>query len=580
MPLAAGMQKKQWVIQPPHEYCEQLAGSLKIFPLLAQVLINRQVTDAQTASSFLKPKLTDLIAPELMPGVKQALPRIVKAVKDKEKVTVYGDYDVDGITGVAILWQILTLLGANVDYYIPHRIDEGYGLNVDAVQSLAKSGTKLLITVDCGVNAIESAELASRLGLELIITDHHQFGLQLPTAPAIVHPAMDESYANQNSSGSMVAFKLAWAIANHFNSGRRLEPRLRDFMLNATSLAAMGTVADVVDLKGENRVLTSYGLKSLSQCRLCGIQALVESAGLTGQGLDSFHIGFRLAPMLNAAGRMGHARLAVELLTNDSPVRSAQIAQYLKEQNDQRRLCEKKIFKQACEMIIQQGLNHPDRKSIVLASDNWHTGVIGIVASRIVDKFYRPTIMINTSNGIAQGSARSIEGFDLLQAINSCSQHLNTFGGHKMAAGITIETQKIPQFADDLEFYAKQYLNYDDVVAKLNIDALTSLDVFSKQMVSQLQMLEPFGQGNPEPLFATRSLRLASPPRKVGAKNDHLQLTVTDNKATVRCVGFGMGKLEKKLLETDFFSAAYQPQLNTYNGSTNVQLVLTDIQFD
>ncbi|GAH17734.1 unnamed protein product, partial [marine sediment metagenome] len=249
-----------------------------------------------------------------------------------------------------------------------------------------------------------SALLAGQLGLELIITDHHRPGPELPEAVAVVHPALQKSYPNQDSSGSMVAFKLAWAIANEFNTGRKLEPRLRDFLISATSLAAVGTVADIVDLRGENRILTSYGLKSLPQCQLCGIQALIESAGLTGRGLDSFHIGFRLAPMLNAAGRMGHARLAVELLTSDSPIRSTKIAEYLKEQNSQRQQCERKIFRQACEMIAKQGLDQPDRKSIVLASENWHTGVIGIVASRIVDKYYRLTIMINTSNGAAQGS--------------------------------------------------------------------------------------------------------------------------------------------------------------------------------
>jgi len=578
--LAARMQKKQWVIEPAEKSRDEFAKSLKVSLLLAQVLINRQITDTETAKIFLQPKLTDLIAPEKTPGIEKAVQRISKAVKDKEKVTVYGDYDVDGITGVAILWQLLTMLGVDVDFYIPHRIDEGYGLNADAIRSLAKTGTKLLITVDCGAGAIESAQLADQLGIELIITDHHQFGPELPKAFAIVHPALEPAYSNQNASGSMVAFKLAWAVANEFNSGTKLQPQLRDFMLNATSLAAMGTIADVVDLRGENRVLTSYGLKTLPKCQHCGIDALIESAGLTGQGLDSFHIGFRLAPMLNAAGRMGHARLAVELLTTESPTRAKQIAEYLKEQNDQRRTCERKIFKQACEMIVQQGLNHPDRKSIVLACDQWHTGVIGIVASRVIDKFYRPTILINTANGIAQGSARSIEGFDLLKAISTCSEYLNTFGGHKMAAGITLDAQNIPMFAQQLENYAGEHLNYDDIVAKLNIDAVTSLEAFNKLMVTQLQMLEPFGRGNPEPVFATMAVQLASAPRRVGAKGDHLQLAVTDRTAAIRCIGFRMGKLEKKLLEHEHFNIAYHVQLNTFNGNTNIQLVLKDVRFE
>jgi len=583
MLLSARMKKRQWVIEHWDDRCEQLSKSLKVSPLLAQVLINRGITDSEEASVFLRPKLTELIDPSRMPGIEPAVQRIKQAITNKEKITVYGDYDVDGITGVAILWQILTMLGADVDYYIPHRIDEGYGLNTEAIGNLAKSGTKLLVTVDCGVTAFHSAEMAAQLGLDLIITDHHQRNLELPQAAAIVHPALDESYSNQDSAGAMVAFKLAWAIANEFNPGRRLEPKLRDFMLNATSLAAMGTVADIVDLRGENRVLTSYGLKALPGCKLSGIEALIETAGLTGHSLDSFHIGFRLAPMLNAAGRMGHARLAVELLTSDSPVRSIQIAEYLKEQNSLRQQCERKIFKQACEMIVERDLNHPDRKSIVLSSENWHTGVIGIVASRIVDKFYRPTIMINaadTENGMAQGSGRSIPGFNLLSAIRACSQHLNSFGGHKMAAGIRIETDKIGQFAAKLEDYAKQNLNENDVAAKLHIDAAVPLDTFHIETVNELQLLGPFGQGNPEPTFATKGVRLASPPRRVGAGREHLQLAITDNTAAIRCIGFRFGKLEKKLLEHEYFNVAYQPQINTYNGNNSVEFVLTDIRFE
>ena len=583
MLLSARMQKKHWVIQPPDDRSAELAKSLKVSPLLAQVLINRGITDTTTASVFLRPKLTDLIDPSEMPGIEPAVQRLKQAITNEEKITLYGDYDVDGITGVAILWQILQLLGANADYYIPHRVDEGYGLNLQAVEGLAKASSKLLVTVDCGVTAFQTADLAGQRGLDLIITDHHQPDTQLPKATAIVHPALEESYPNQDSAGAMVAFKLAWALANEFSPGRRLEPRLREFMLSATSLAAMGTIADVVDLRGENRILTSYGLKALPECKLSGIQALIETAGLTGHRLDSFHIGFRLAPMLNAAGRMGHARLAVELLTSESPMRSMQIAEYLKEQNSQRQQCERKIFKQACEMIVERDLNHPDRKSIVLASEDWHTGVIGIVASRIVDKFYRPTIMINagaTENGIAQGSGRSIPGFCLLSAIKACASHLNSFGGHTMAAGITIEPEKIDQFTAEFETYASQNLKRQDTAAKLHIDAMVPLAEFKKETVNELQWLGPFGQGNPEPTFTTKGVRLIGPPRRVGAGRDHLQLAITDGTASVRCIGFRFGKLEKKLLETEFFSVAYQPQINTYNGNSTVEFVLTDIQFD
>jgi single-stranded-DNA-specific exonuclease len=578
--MRLGAPKKQWVIHPPDDRSAQLAKSLKVSLLLAQVLINRGITDTHTAGVFLTPKLTELIEPEQMPGIDAAVRRLKQAIKNEQKISVYGDYDVDGITGVAILWQLLTLLGAKADYYIPHRIDEGYGLNKEAVKQLAKDGSRVLVTVDCGVTDFDSAKLAEELGIELIITDHHQPDAELPKAVAVVHHVLEDSYPNQDSSGAMVAFKLAWAIANEFNVGTKLEPGLRDFMLNATSLAAMGTVADVVPLLGENRVLTSYGLKALPQCKLPGIQALIETADLAGKGLDSFDIGFRLAPMLNAAGRMGHARLAVELLTSDSEIRSMKIAEYLKEQNKQRQQCERKIFKQACEMVAQLGLNHPDQKSIVLASQDWHGGVLGIVASRMVDKFLRPTIMLCVEKETAQGSGRSIPGFCLLSAIRKCSQHLTKYGGHKMAAGITMDAAKVDKFAAEFEVYARKNLDEDNIISRLHIDAVAPLSEFSKDTVNELQLLAPFGQGNPQPVFATRGVRLASPPRRVGIKGDHLQLVITDSTATIRCIGFRFGKLEKKLLEHEYFNVAYKPQINTYNGNSNVEFVITDIQFE
>jgi single-stranded-DNA-specific exonuclease len=583
MPAAAGTQKNSWVVAPVDERVEPLARTLRIAPLVAQVLLNRGITEAVQGNVFLQPKLTELIRPAQMPGIGPAALRLREAIEKKEKITVYGDYDVDGITGVSILWELLTLLGAQVDYYIPHRIEEGYGLNSEAVRSLAEAGTRLLITVDCGIAAFDAAEVAQELGVDLIVTDHHQLGDALPNAAAIVHPALEPSYANQDSAGALVAYKLAWAVAEQFSNGQRLDAKLREFMLNATSLAAIGTVADVVDLRGENRVLTRFGLQALPQSKLCGLRALIESTGLAGQGVDSYAIGFRLAPVLNAAGRMGHARLAVELLTSTSEVRARQIADYLKEQNVQRQQCERKILKHACDLILERGLSHPDRRSIVLAAEGWHTGVLGIVASRLVDKYYRPTIMINASpgeNGTAQGSARSIEGFCMLSAIQACSSHLASFGGHKMAAGLTIHPDKIEPFAADFESYAAGHLQEEDVVARLDIDALVPLRQFTKETINQLELLGPFGQGNPKPVFATKGVRLIAAPRRVGTKGDHLQFAITDNTATIRCVGFRMGHLEKRLLDNEYFNIAYEAQLNHYNGNTSVEFITTDIQFE
>jgi single-stranded-DNA-specific exonuclease len=581
--LLTQTQKNEWAIPPGDGRVEPLAQALGVSPLVAQALVNRGIVEADAGRRFLQPKLVDLIRPARMPGIDAAVARLAKALEQKEKITVYGDYDVDGITGVSILWELLTLLGASVDYYIPHRIEEGYGLNCEAVRSLAKAGTKVLVTVDCGITALQAVDLAGELGLDVIVTDHHQPESAFPKATAIVHPVMDSSYPNQDSAGAMVAYKLAWAIAEQASGSPRLEPKLREFMLNATSLAAVGTIADVVDLRGENHVLTSFGLTSLPHSKLCGVRALIASANLTGKDLDSYAIGFRLAPTLNAAGRMGHARLAVELMTSTSDLRATQIAEYLKDQNVQRQQCERKMLKQAAEIVVERGWNHPDRRSLVLATEGWHTGVLGIVASRLVDKFYRPAIMINASpgeSGAAQGSARSIGSFNMLEAISACSEHLVSFGGHKMAAGLTLQPDRIESFTEAFEAYAKEHLRDDDVVARLDVDAAVSLRQITLDTVGQLERLGPFGQGNPRPVFATHGVRLAAPPRRVGAKNDHLQFVITDSTATVRCVAFRMAHIEKKLLEADAFNIAYEVQLNAYNGNTTVEFVVLDVQFD
>ncbi len=580
MKVPAGMQKKVWQVRPSSDKALTLAGELKVSPILAQVLLNRQLHDAEIARSFLSPKLADLLEPESMPGVTDAVKRIREAIENGEKISIYGDYDVDGITSTAILWHLLKMLDANVDYYIPHRIDEGYGLNVEAVRQLADGGTNLMVTVDCGITAVKEVQLAKELGMDVIVTDHHQPDAVLPEAAAIVHPRIDPDYPNPHSAGALVAFKVAWGLANAYKQGGQLSDELRQYLLNATTLAGMGTIADVVDLRGENRVLVGYSLKALENSNLVGIRELIRTAELGTSEVDSYAVAFRLAPMMNAAGRMGHARLAVELLTTDSQVRAIQIAQYLKDQNRQRQKCQQDIFRTAKQRIMQAGLNHPDRKTIVLADDGWHPGVIGIVASKIIDAFYRPTIMLNTTDGLAQGSGRSIPGFNLHKALQACSEHLVSFGGHEMAAGLKLEADKVPDFVDAFEAYAHENLSHDTLETFLDVDAEANIAEFNGRLMKELSYLEPFGQGNPKPIFAARGVKLIAPPRRVGNRNDHLQMSISDASGAVRCIGFGMGNLEKKLLEAEIFHVAFEPQYNTYNGQTSLQFVLSDIRFD
>jgi len=582
MRLTARTQKKIWHILPADILAGQLANELKIPPLLAQVLINRGVKNPDEAKSFLNPRLNELIEPELMPGIGAAVDRIENAVKDKQKITVYGDYDVDGITAVAILLGLFKLLAADVDYYIPHRIDEGYGLNIEAVEQIAQSGTKLLISVDCGITAFESALAAKAKGVDLIITDHHRLSGDgsVPQAAAIVHPNLDKNYPAQSNAGATVAFKLAWAVINRFKGSGATPQHLKQFLINATIFAAMGTIADITEMRGENRIISSFGLRAFAESGLAGMKALVDAANLAKATIDSFHIGFCLAPILNAAGRMGHARLAVELLTCDNDIKAMRIAEYLKQQNKQRQLLEKKIYKHACDMISSAGLDQADKKTIVLSSSDWHTGVIGIVASRLVDKYYKPAILFNTSSGKAQGSARSIEGFDILEAITACSSQLNSFGGHALAAGLTIDIDKINSFAAAFENYAAANWNADEFVSRLEIDAVCRLSDLSAPCVKLLAMLEPFGRGNRAPIFAARGVRLVASPRKVGQNGEHLQLVVCDNSTNARCIGFSMAQMEKKLLENEFFSIAFEPQIDNFYGESTVQLVLKDIQFE
>ena len=582
MRLAARMQKKQWHISPADSLSASLASELKVSPILAQLLINRGVKTADNAKSFLYPKLNELIEPEKMPGITPAVDRIEKAVKDKEKITIYGDYDVDGITSVSILLGLFKLLNAEVDYYIPHRVDEGYGLNVEAVEQIVNTGAKLIITVDCGVTAFDSAQAVMDKGIDLIITDHHRPSNdgKLPPAVAIVHPNLDENYPSQSNAGATVAFKLAWAVVNRLKGTSATPQHLRQFLINATIFAAMGTIADVIEMKGENRIISSFGLRAFTDSGMPGTKALVDAAKLTSQTIDSYHIGYCLAPMLNAAGRMGHARLAVELLTSDNAVRAIRIAEYLKQQNRLRQQTEKKILKQACTMMVEKGIDHPDRKTIVLASDEWHTGVIGIVSSRLVDKYYRPTILFNITDDKAQGSGRSIEGFDILQAITACGADLNSFGGHAMAAGLTIDVDKIEHFAKCFEDYTLANWKNEEFISRLEIDTVCQMKDLTTQMIKSLAMLGPFGRGNPSPIFVAKGLRLVAAPRKVGVEGDHLQLAVCDNTGSARCIGFKMAHLEKKLLENEFFNIAFEAQVDNFYGQPAVQLVLTDIQFE
>lgn len=570
---------RQWMIPPAWTGREEAARRLGISPLVAQVLHNRGVATPGVVESFLNPELNALLPPEDLPGVVHAAGIIAGKVRERRPIVIYGDYDVDGITGTAILWHLLRLAGAAVSFYVPHRLEEGYGLNSDALRQLHAAGADTVITVDCGITSVQEAQVARELGLTLIITDHHTPGPALPEAAAVVHPQAGDGYPNLDLCGAGVAFKLAWAVARTLSEADKVTPEFRDFLLDAVSLAALGTIADVVPLTGENRILARFGLHGLPESKLDGIRALIESARLTDQKIDSEHVGFWLAPRLNAAGRMGHAQLAVEMLTSADASRAREIALYLESQNRGRQATERGIVGEAIEMIERGNLASDARRAIVLASPKWHAGVIGIVASRIVDRYHRPTVMIALENGEGQGSARSIRHFALNKALESCAEHLTAYGGHAMAAGLRIRHDRVEAFTEAFVERANRELTAQNLLPTLRLDAEVSLAELNECMVRDLSRLSPFGMGNPKPRFASGPLQLFGEPRTVGRNGDHLQFSVTDGRTRFKAIAFRQKDQLQPLLDARRCRVAFEPILNTWNGRTSVELQVVDIDF-
>ena len=581
-PRAWRPKSRRWRVAPAYSGADELARQIGSVPLVAQILHNRGIELPEAARAFLNPKLDDLHPPEKLPGATAAAERIARAVAEGQRIVIYGDYDVDGITAVAILHTCLTMLGADVHYYVPHRLEEGYGVNIEAIRKIISRGVRLLITVDCGIAAQEPIAEAVAAGVDVVVTDHHSPPEVLPPAFAIVHPAIPQGvYPDDGLAGAGVAFKLAWQLAKVACGNTRVDKQMRDFLLDATCLAALGTIADVVPLVGENRVLAVYGLRALPATSHRGLRALLESAGLATGRLDAYHVGFVLAPRLNACGRMGHARLAVELLTTASEQRSRQIAGYLAQQNTERQKVEREITRQAVEMVSSQGMDEKSCRGIVLASEAWHGGVIGIVASRLVDQFGRPTVLIaKNGTGCAQGSARSIPGFHMREAMAACSEHLISFGGHAMAGGMRIREEKIDEFTAAFLAYAARNLTDAQLESTLRIDAETTLSAMSYSVVEHISRLAPFGEGNPRPVLAFRRCRLLVPPKRMGRSGQTVGLILGQNDARARAVGFGMGDLADHLVGIHQVDVAAEPVLNTFAGTTTVELKLHDILWD
>ena len=575
---------KRWRIHP-HDSARisSLAQAAGISPVVARLLICRGLADPAQARNFLDPKLTALRDPSELPGVPAAVERISAAIARRERIVVYGDYDVDGMTATSLLVGCLKLLGADAGYYVPHRLDEGYGLNREALNTLASQGAKLVITVDCGIASVNEAAAAREAGLSLIITDHHQPGPELPAAEAIVHPGLPgTAYPFAGLSGAGVAFKLAWALCQQASGAKKVGEGMKNFLLSAVGLAALGTVADVVPLVDENRVLVQHGLASLKERPGLGLAALMKITELHAKPrLDAEDIGFTIGPRLNAAGRLGQAQLGVELLTTTSADRAAALAEYLNELNGSRQSLERSIYL-AANKQLQEQFDAEGDPAFVLADRGWHAGVIGIVAGRLAEKYHRPVVLVSFDElGLKPGvgSARSVPGFNLHEALAACTQHLVSHGGHAAAAGLKIEEPRLEHFRGDFCEQAAGAIAAEKRIAELWIDAEVGFGELTLPVVSDLEKLAPFGHANPRPLLCASGITLTSPPQKIGGGGRHLALKLSQNGLALRGVAFGGGDWADELAAAQGpLSLAFRPVINEFRGRRSVELQIADWQ--
>jgi single-stranded-DNA-specific exonuclease len=573
---------KLWRIHP-HDASRIVAleRSAGIPAVVAQLLLCRGICEADLAREFLDPRLSSLRDPELLPGLSAAADRITASVRAGRRIVIYGDYDVDGMSGTAILFLCLKLLGAEVSYYVPNRIEEGYGLSCEALATLAGRGAQTIITVDCGASSVREAEEARRLGLELIITDHHHFADTLPAADGLVHPALPGgAYPFTGLCGAGVAFKLAWALCQRASQSKKVSDPMREFLMQAVGLVSLGTVADVVPLVDENRVLVRHGLSSLRNRPPLGVAALMKVIGMDLVGpLSSEDISFKLAPRLNAAGRLGQATLGIELLTTESSERAAALAAYLHELNGSRESLERSIYlsanKQATEQFDPEG-----DAALVLSDRGWHPGVIGIVAARLAEKFHRPVVMISfdpLGNKPGVGSARSAGGFNLHAGFAACTEHLVSHGGHAAAAGLKIEEPRLEAFREQFCEFAAGEMSASARVAELRIDAEVTFSALTSSAVADIERLAPFGHSNPRPLLCATDVTLCEPPKVVGGGQRHLSLRLVQHGVQFKAIAFGGSDWAADLTETPgSIAVAFRPFVNHFRGRKSVELQVCD----
>lgn len=569
--------QKRWEIAAGNSRLEEkLVAALQLRPLAARLLVNRGITTIDHARMYLNPSLHHLHDPFSMHGMSEAVERLMRALLAQESIAIYGDYDVDGITATSVLTWFFRDIGVAVPYYLPHRMREGYGLNPNAVRHLVEQGTRVLVTVDCGITGHEEIRLAKTLGMDVIVTDHHQVPPDLPQAVAILNPNQPGcAYPTKELAGVGIAFKLVTALRSRL----RQEPRWQDKVPNLRrhlDLVALGTIADIAPLGDENRILVSHGLRELSRSEKAGVRALKEVAGIEGQEISPRQVGFSLAPRLNAAGRLTAAQAGVELLVSEDAGRAGELARYLDGVNRERQVVQAQMYQEAKAAIEAEG-DVEDRWAIVLASEHWHPGVVGIVASRLVEEYGRPTILIGLSGEAGKGSGRSIAAFHLYRALVACQEHLVGFGGHEHAAGIQIRREQVSAFRDALNRVASQQLTALDCGPILEADAEVRLADIDEALLDFCEQLEPVGAGNPPPLLLARGVEVLGVPTLVGKEHQHLRLTLRQGNESLRAIGFGMADRLDQVRGSPF-DIAFTPQRRLWNDRAERQALLRDLK--
>ncbi len=564
----------RWSVRSANEKIqERLASKLNILPLTAQLLINRGLVDIDKASLFLSPDINNLHDPMLLKDMDKAVARLALALENKESVAVCGDYDVDGTTATALLKLFLAEIGFPAIFtHIPERITEGYGLNNNALKELSEKGVKVVITTDCGISNYQETVFANSLGMDVIITDHHEIPLRIPPAYAILNPRQEGCpFPFKGLAGVGVAFNLVMALRGHLRDtghiSKATQPNLKKYL----DLVAIGTVADMVPLKDENRIFVKHGLDQLKRSERVGLRALIDICLTRDKRLTTDKISYQIAPRINAAGRVSRAAIALDLLTTDDPERARALAVELDTINTERRLLEKEITDEALDMIDPKS----EDKGIFLYSRNWHPGVIGIVASKISNRFNKPTLMISIDNeGIGRGSARgAIANFDLLAAIKSCERFLEKYGGHKAAAGLTIKSENIEGFKSEFIALLNRSIAPDDLIPRIDIDAVISLDEVNLHLVSEIERLSPFGISNREPLLGALDANIVDT-RVVGSK--HLQLQVRHKGKPLKAIGFGLADIHP--VKGHGFDIAFTPFVDLWGGRKKLSLKVKDLK--